>query len=129
MTGRVPPSKRELEENLEKRLYLPASGPGSRKPHKRYNRHGVEAHEAQGGPNKLKAGKKGKGKGAAAGAAAGAAGAAGAAAAAGAADPAAAAAEDTGPGFSATDLAAAVAGGLTIANDPTGDNSLGLDIE
>ena len=60
-------------------------------------------------------------------AAAGAAGAAGAGA--GAAAAAAAAASDTGPGFSQADLDAANVGGLTVANAPTADNSLGLDIE
>lgn len=35
----------------------------------------------------------------------------------------------TGAGFSETDLKAALAGGLTAAGTPTGDNSLGLDIE
>lgn len=54
MTGREQPSKRELEENMEKRLYLPASGPGSRKPAKRYNRHGAGKGSdlATGGKNK-----------------------------------------------------------------------------
>ena len=45
MTGREEPSARSLEENLHKRMYIPATGPGSRKVGKRYNRHGV-AHPA-----------------------------------------------------------------------------------
>lgn len=36
---------------------------------------------------------------------------------------------NTGPGFSEVALAAALNGGLTTANTPTTDNSLGLDIE
>ena len=36
---------------------------------------------------------------------------------------------DTGPGFSEIDLEAQTNGGLTIAGNPTADNSLGLDIE
>jgi hypothetical protein len=122
MTGREEPTKRDLEANLHKRLWLPEGGPGSRRPQRRYNRHGIAAHEQDGsGPNKFKAGKGGKGAKAAAAGAAGAG--------AGAAAAAAAASSDTGPGFSEVDLNAALAGGLTIANAPTGANSLGLDIE
>ena len=36
---------------------------------------------------------------------------------------------DTGPGFSQIDLDASNNGGLTLANPPTANNSLGLDIE
>ena len=61
MTGRAEPSRRELEANIHKRMYLPASGPGSRKP-KRFNRQGlVDAAVVPG--HELKAGRKGKGKG------------------------------------------------------------------
>ncbi|THG95238.1 hypothetical protein EW026_g6382 [Hermanssonia centrifuga] len=145
MTGRSAPTKRELQENIDKRLYLPASGPGSRKPKsKRYNRQGVAAHGVTGSElisNKAAAKKTGKakavgakgakGKGAAAkgAAAAGAAGAAVGAGAAGAAGAAANSSSNTGPGFSEVDLDAANNGGLTVADAPATANSLGLDIE
>ena len=60
-----------------------------------------------------------------------AAAAAGAGAGAGAAAAAAGAnsSSNTGPGFSEADLEAEDNGGLTLANAPTGNNSLGLDIE
>lgn len=65
MTGREEPSKRDLEANMHKRMYLPASGPGSRKPQsKRFNRHGiVDAAVVPGHELKAKKGKAGKGKG------------------------------------------------------------------
>ena len=64
MTGRDAPSKRDLEENINKRLYLPASGPGSRKQSKRYNRHGT-AHTslASASANNLKLKSKSSKKG------------------------------------------------------------------
>ena len=41
MTGREEPTKRDLEANLHKRLYIPATGPGSRKQTKRFSRQGT----------------------------------------------------------------------------------------
>ncbi|KAI0696803.1 aspartic peptidase domain-containing protein [Cytidiella melzeri] len=124
MTRREAPTKRQLQENIEKRLYIPASGPGSHS--KRFNRHGVPKVPATGelaavkNKNKAKGGKGGKG----AAAAAGAAGAgAGAAAAAGNAS------SNTGPGFSQVAEDASNAGGLTLGNTPTAGDSLALDIE
>lgn len=134
MTRREAPSEHQLRENLAKRMYIPEGGrPGSRT--KRYNRHGVPKPIA--GAQAISAarvkGTKGKGKGAKAakGAAAGAAAGAAGAAAVGAAGNSAAgnATANTGAGFSEVALAAQQAGGLTAANQPTTDNSLGLDIE
>ncbi len=39
------------------------------------------------------------------------------------------AASDNSEGFSSLSLEAAINGGLTVADQPTDDNSLGLDIE
>lgn len=64
MTGRAEPSKRDLEANLHKRLYIPASGPGSRKVSKRYNRHGTAVPvSSKAAASTLKAGAKAKGHG------------------------------------------------------------------
>lgn len=65
MTGREEPSKRDLEANMHKRMYLPATGPGSRKPQsKRFNRHGiVDVDVAPAHDLKAKKGKGVKGKG------------------------------------------------------------------
>ncbi|OBZ72300.1 putative aspartic-type endopeptidase CTSD [Grifola frondosa] len=142
MTGRAPPSKRELEDNLTKRLYIPAGGRPGHKNAKRYNRSGINVAVAEPFVNEAAA-KKGKGKGQAKGgaAAAGAGGAAaggGAGAAAGGAAGTAnttgsatgsTAASDGGPGISQIDVTAAQVGGLTDAGNPTANNSLGLDIE
>ena len=44
MRGVAPPSKRELEHNLAKRLFIPAGGrPGKAQAQKRYNRKGTKA--------------------------------------------------------------------------------------
>ena len=131
MKGVAPPSKRELEQNLAKRLYIPEGGrPGAGRPLKRFNRVGtkgsvslVEEDEDESAELKPfakagkanKAAKKGKGK---AGTAAGAAGAAGASGAAGANGSA-----------SGSSGAASAASGLTPAIPPTANNSLGLAIE
>ncbi|EIN09725.1 aspartic peptidase A1 [Punctularia strigosozonata HHB-11173 SS5] len=113
MTGREAPSKRELEENLHKRLYIPPGGRPGTSVGKRFNRVGtkvktlntieesdVTVNEFKGG-NQLKGGRKAKGAKAKAAAAAAAAGAG----------------------------AGAAAAGLTQANTPTANNSLGLAIE
>ncbi|EJF64597.1 acid protease [Dichomitus squalens LYAD-421 SS1] len=111
MRGVAPPSKRELEQNLAKRLYIPAGGrPG--KVQKRFNRVGTkgsvslveEDDDAKFEPFAKAAGRKGKGKGKA--------GTAGANSNAG-----------------GNSGAAASASGLTPANAPTANNSLGLAIE
>ncbi len=122
MKGVAPPSKRDLEANLSKRMFIPQGGrPGKAKQQKRYNRLGMPGVQAavaddedeeddpsleslvkdklKGLKTAAKKGKKGKGNGNAnAGAANG---------------------TDTG----------AAAAGLAIANTPTTANSLGLDIE
>ncbi|RDX57523.1 acid protease [Lentinus brumalis] len=122
MKGVAPPSKRDLEANLSKRMFIPQGGrPGKAKQQKRYNRLGMPGAQAavaddedeeddpsleslvkdklKGLKTAAKKGKKGKGNGNAnAGAANG---------------------TDTG----------AAAAGLAIANTPTTANSLGLDIE
>lgn len=42
MTGRDAPDALELRANIHKRMYIPSTGPGARKPKsKRYNRKGV----------------------------------------------------------------------------------------
>jgi hypothetical protein len=153
MTGRSAPTERQLTQNMEKRMYIPAAGPGSRIRTKRYNRQGVElvAKGKNNAAGKAK-GKGGKGKAAAyvnfmqtktrtcthSGKlfSAGAAGAGAAAAAAGAAKAAGAgaagnatAAAGSGPGFSEVAEQASEAGGLTLGNTPTTGNSLALDIE
>lgn len=63
MTRREEPSKRQLEANIHKRMYIPASGPGARNPaSKRYNRHGADlAANAKGKKVSGKAGKAAKG--------------------------------------------------------------------
>ncbi|KAI0711920.1 acid protease [Cerioporus squamosus] len=122
MKGVAPPSKRDLEANLSKRMFIPAGGrPG--KQQKRYNRLGMPGAQAavadeDDDDNEPKLGslaknkglkaaakKKGKGKGN------------------GNANAGAANGTDTGA------AAAAAATGLTPANTPTTANSLGLDIE
>ncbi|KAI0806325.1 aspartic peptidase A1 [Irpex lacteus] len=130
MTARDGPSEHQLRENLAKRLYIPEAGrPGSRLS-KRYNRQGVpKPITAAVKGNNAKAKGKGKAGKAAKGAAAGAVGAGAAGAAGAAAAGAGGNSTDTGAGFSEVALAAQQAGGLTAANKPTDDNSLGLDIE
>ncbi|KAI0951080.1 hypothetical protein AcW1_008216 [Taiwanofungus camphoratus] len=137
MTGRLGPSQRELEEKLRRRGVSDSDLPNRRRS-KRFNRPAFGSlSEAQTG----KAGKKKHGQ-AAGGAAAGAAGTAGAAGAAGStgSGTVAGAGNTTsgsnstgstggGPGISQIDVQAAENGGLTNANAPTANNSLGLDIE
>ncbi|GJE85515.1 acid protease [Phanerochaete sordida] len=134
MTGRDEPSALELRANLHKRLYIPPGGrPGVRKANaKRYNRHGVapisdavsEHNDVIGVlANTLR--QKGTGKGQKGQSAGGNGGGKGNATAAGSGGDQA----DGGAGFSEVDLDAENNGGLTAANAPTADNSLGLDIE
>ncbi|KAI1797305.1 acid protease [Ganoderma leucocontextum] len=120
MKGVAPPSKRDLEHNLAKRLFIPPGGrPGTVPFEKRFNRQGAKGSVAlvedddapepesfaQHGGKATKAAaaaaKKGKGKGAAAGNA----------------------------NSTATAGAAASASNLTPAEQPTASNSLGLAIE
>ncbi|KAJ3483390.1 hypothetical protein NLI96_g6342 [Meripilus lineatus] len=114
MTGREAPSDLELRENLNKRLYIPASGTGSRQS-KRFDRNGAgrristtnvaaKNRKAKGNGNGRNS-KNNGGNNATNGTA------------------------NTGPGFSEAALTAALSGGLAKANTPTADNSLGLDIE
>ena len=120
MKGVAPPSKRELEENLNKRMFIPAGGrPGKKQ--KRFNRLGMPAaaqaavaeDEDDDEPelsslakNKgLKAAAKKKGKGKGKGNA------------------------NANAGSGNASGAAASATGLTPADNPTTANSLGLDIE
>ena len=126
MKGVAPPSKRDLEHNLAKRLFIPPGGrPGTIEIEKRFNRQGAkssvslveeddEAPEleslAQHGDKLGKvvaAAKKAKGKGKGKGAAG---------------------ANGTGNTGTGTGAAAA-ASNLTPANTPTTANSLGLAIE
>jgi len=139
MTGRAAPNDTELEAALHKRMYLLPYGPGSKRPTKRYYRAGIAEAKAkliESMTNSATAetneafsfGKKGKkGQGAAGQGAAGQGAAGKGAAASGSAS--AAAASATGAGFSEIDLEALTNGGLTDANTPTTQNSLGLDIE
>lgn len=112
MTGRDVPSELELRENLHKRLYIPPSGTGARHS-KRFDRHG--AGRTTSSPIVAAKKKKGHGNKSAVGSGAGSA--------------APNATDNSGPGFSETALKAALQGGLTQAQPPTADNSLGLDIE
>ncbi|KAI0077892.1 aspartic peptidase A1 [Panus rudis PR-1116 ss-1] len=120
MTGREAPSDLELRENIHKRMFVPATGPGSRKTKgKRFDRHGMNypaSPTASALNNKVnKAGKNNAAKSKNKGAGNGAAGANSTA--------------GTGAGFSPAALQALNDGGLTAAQPPTADNSLGLDVE
>jgi len=124
MTGRDVPSNAELKRNIQKRmLAIEDAAPAKRSHSKRYNRHGVPS-SSRIAPSSdlpgaktlgLKANKNGKGKGQGQ-------------AATGTVINSSTADED-GQGFSQIDLAAQTSGGLTQANAPTANNSLGLDIE
>ncbi|TCD63571.1 hypothetical protein EIP91_005210 [Steccherinum ochraceum] len=123
MTGRDAPSDLELRSNIQKRM-LDYEAPAKRDAlSKRYNRHGlpsgsrvVPSADILGAKaNNLKGNKKG-GKG-------------GGQAPQGGAALNSSTADETGQGFSEIDLNAQSKGGLTTANQPTADNSIGLDIE
>jgi len=124
MTGRAEPSVDELEYNLRKRVLAVEGEEGLTK---RYNRVGLHKNKAANlaGTNALIGGgrKNRKNKAAAAGAGAGAVIGAGAGAAKQAAG--------KGKGGNATGAAnsTALPDGVEAANAPTGDNSLGLNIE
>ncbi|KAI0360084.1 acid protease [Trametes cingulata] len=142
MKGREAPSKREMEEKIAKRMFIPAGG-RPKIQSKRYNRQGAKpktiAEAVEDGFTALSKGLKGAKNAAAAKGGKGkkhkqqaAAGAAGAAAgAAGAADDGAddGADDDDTDDTGSSGNATAAANGLTPANAPTADNSLGLDIE
>ncbi|CAL1716788.1 unnamed protein product [Somion occarium] len=119
MTGREAPSDLELRAHIHKRMYIPATGPGSRKPavDKRFNRSGV-SHISEPVTTLVNnaATKGGKGKNRNKNAAAGTGATNGTA-------------SNGGAGFSEVDLEAALKGTLAPAGNPTADNSLGLDIE
>ncbi|CCM04981.1 uncharacterized protein FIBRA_07179 [Fibroporia radiculosa] len=105
MTGRVQPSKRHLEANLNKRLYVPPVGRQNRK-----RKDGFRAHSGEAAA-----------KGEAAKGSASATPTASTASAGGI--------NSTADGIPEIDVEAAENGGLTLANAPTANNSLGLDIE
>ncbi|PCH42313.1 acid protease [Wolfiporia cocos MD-104 SS10] len=107
MTGRVQPSKRELQEKLHKRLYIPAPGRQNRKRKDRHVHGGLAA------------------------AAAASASVSASASAAGTASSSASSGTEptTADGIPEIDVEAAASGGLTLANAPTANDSLGLDIE
>ena len=124
MKGVAPPSKRDLEHNLAKRLFIPPGGrPGTIAIEKRFNRQGAKSsvslveddkspelesfakHGGQAG-KAVAAAKKGKGKG-----------------------KGAAAAGNGNTNGNGSTGAAASASNLTPANQPTANNSLGLAIE
>ncbi|TFK49900.1 aspartic peptidase A1 [Heliocybe sulcata] len=128
MTGRAEPNTTELHAALQKRMYLLPYGPGSKRPTKRYDRHGVADAKAKmmagmtngavdvneavstGNNRKAKAEESsGNSKGSSSGSAAGA--------------------SATGAGFSEVALQALINGGLTDGNTPTVQDSLALDIE
>ncbi|KAI0671548.1 acid protease [Trametes maxima] len=121
MKGRAAPSKRELTENIEKRLFVPSGVLPSSSLDKRYNRHGSKERVKDSVQDTVTALNKGKGKNQAA--AKGGKKHKQQQAAAGAADD-----SDDGAAADAGNATAA-ANGVTAASTPTADNSLGLDIE
>ncbi|KAH8117800.1 acid protease [Phellopilus nigrolimitatus] len=144
MAGRAGPTDLEMRDKLHKRMYLL---PGSRKPEKRFNRQGMKpisaavtnnakvetlASSTDGGQGISLSGllsalgltgagsqdaakQRQKGNGAAGTATASAAGAS--------------ASNSTSGGISQVDINDAANGGLTPANNPTANNSIGLQIE
>ncbi|KAI5119836.1 hypothetical protein M0805_008402 [Coniferiporia weirii] len=142
MTGRDEPTDLQLRDNLHKRMFLL---PNVHTPEKRYNRQGVKPISDVAESFKSKdespdvvsivsglvgsAGDVanhhggGKGKGGATSTVAAATPTAVASAAG------ASASSDTSDGISQADINAAANGGLTVADNPTASDSLGLDIE
>jgi len=132
MTGRDAPATHELRSALRKRMFLLDHGPGSHMPavEKRFNHQGVTSYskgqinaselkklqESNGKNNKQKATGTGTGTGTSNGTTS----------SQGAGN---VAASDNSEGFSSLSLEAAINGGLTAADQPTADDSLGLDIE
>ncbi|KAF7976588.1 hypothetical protein HWV62_2237 [Athelia sp. TMB] len=127
MTGRDEPTAEQQLAKLHKRMFLLENGPGSHSD-KRFNRDGVNNNANAVASHRMFRKKKGsKAAGLAAGAAAGVAAGAVAGAAASAAGNSSS--NSTSAGVSPLDIAAAASDGLTDANTPTTNNSLGLDIE
>ncbi|KAI0649313.1 acid protease [Trametes meyenii] len=110
MKGRAAPSRRELEENIEKRMFVPSGVLPSASLDKRYNRNGSKERVKDSVQDTATALTKGKGKNQAAAKG----GKKHKQQQAGAAD---------------SSNATAAADGVTVADTPTADNSLGLDIE
>ncbi|THH03644.1 hypothetical protein EW145_g6119 [Phellinidium pouzarii] len=145
MSGRSVPTDVELREKLHKRMFIPPGGRIPGPPEKRYNRQGVKPiSDAVSSVKPLDtAFEGGNGKNAAqgeghrhsiggqvpAGAGSGTAVPVGATATETAAAAGASVSSDTSDGISQIDINDAASGGLTVANDPTASNSLGLDIE
>ena len=109
MTGRSEPAEHELRAEMHKRMYLLESGLGSRSSasgegsdfSKRYMRHSSQAAKHRTGTNTTSATNTTSTTNN----------------------------TSTGTGVSSLDIQAAQNGGLTIANKPTANNSLGLNIE
>ncbi|KAH7911340.1 acid protease [Hygrophoropsis aurantiaca] len=151
MAGRAEPSDDELRENLKKRMFILESGPGSRVPQssdnaavsrsnfsrRRFRSGMAMAQGDESGGHRGKHANGGAGVGAGSGAMMGGAGgmngtmgnatmtsgngtSSGNGTAAG---------NSTSSGVAEIDIQAAINGGLTPANKPTANNSLGLDIE
>jgi len=123
MTGRVQPSKRSLEEKLNKRLYIPRVGRQNRK-----RKDGKHIHSSVAAAKGAKA-KGVDGSASANSTAAASATGANSTAAASSSDGASAGAPNVASGIPEIDVTAAASGGLTLANAPTANDSLGLDIE
>jgi len=124
MTGRDAPATHELRSSLRKRMFLLDHGPGSHmSAEKRFNHQGVKpVQKSQMNANQLKKlqqvttnAKNNKQKGTTSTQTTQGAGNV--------------TASDNSEGFSSLSLEAAINGGLTVADQPTDDNSLGLDIE
>lgn len=119
MTKRAQPSKRELEDKIQRRIatHMPYV-----RHEKRFNRHGTGAPASapiedfgHGGLGGILGGGANAGAGTGTGTGVGSA--------------ATQASPTGGPGISPADVEAAEVGGLTDANSPSDSNSLGLDIE
>ncbi|KIJ14268.1 hypothetical protein PAXINDRAFT_169881 [Paxillus involutus ATCC 200175] len=133
MTGREEPSEHALRSELHKRLYILESGPGSTTQgsdlSKRHYRAGMAAVQGQPGHHGKGSADPTKGGMGAGGTMPGAMGNGTVVAGNGTVTGGAAASNATGTGVSPLDIQAATNGGLTAANPPTTNNSLGLSIE